>query len=349
MGVDNCHQLSLPHPLDTIHLFLFLTSSALIENKHHPLLATTPYTMLLLKQLALAATAASFLVVPETTQTDEEAFRALPIDAYSATSDIPVHALSQSLDVPCANCKGKDARLSMDFAVEDGTRLLLNGYELYPSADPWHGDLTAEVVKGNGKTKNQMLGYSLAVGPQAYDDNQALEVINVSLHVIEVGGRFIEGIPTINVKLIKAHTGEVLIGAVDMVSAEQAECTDVWCRVKEGWESAWKGIKAASGCRKHKGHGHGHHDGKLMKNLAFSILLPVLTGITAGVGVAVFVMGLCSFVAIIVRSRRAKCRRSRRRSLKASPTEPAAEEEKTGLMDTVEDDVEAPPQYEARN
>lgn len=267
--------------------------------------------MLLLKQLALAATAASFLVVPETTQTDEEAFRALPIDAYSATSDIPVHALSQSLDVPCANCKGKDARLSMDFAVEDGTRLLLNGYELYPSADPWHGDLTAEVVKGNGKTKNQMLGYSLAVGPQAYDDNQALEVINVSLHVIEVGGRFIEGIPTINVKLIKAHTGEVLIGAVDMVSAEQAECTDVWCRVKEGWESAWKGIKAAGGCRKHKGHGHGHHDGKmmidggrphgrpahpgqehhhwgkLMKNLAFSILLPVLTGITAGVGVAV--------------------------------------------------------------
>ena len=329
--------------------------------------------MLLVKQLALAATAASFLVVPETTQTDEEAFKALPIDAFSATSDIPVHALSQTLDVPCAGCKGKDAHLSMDFAVEDGTRLLLNGYELYPSADPWHGDLTAEVVKGNGKTKNQMLGYSLAVGPQAYDDNQALEVINVGLHVIEVGGRFIEGIPTVNIKLIKAHTGEVLIGAVDMVNTEQAECTDVWCRVKEGWESAWKGIKAAGGCRKHKSQGHGHHDGKmmmdggrphgrpahpgqehhhwgkLMKNLAFSILLPVLTGITAGVGVAVFVMGLCSFVAIIVRSRRAKCRRTRRRSLKASPTEPAAEEEKTGLMDTVEDDVEAPPQYEARN
>lgn len=329
--------------------------------------------MLLVKQLALAATAASFLVVPETTQTDEEAFKALPIDAFSATSDIPVHALSQTLDVPCAGCKGKDAHLSMDFAVEDGTRLLLNGYELYPSADPWHGDLTAEVVKGNGKTKNQMLGYSLAVGPQAYDDNQALEVINVGLHVIEVGGRFIEGIPTVNIKLIKAHTGEVLIGAVDMVNTEQAECTDVWCRVKEGWESAWKGIKAAGGCRKHKSQGHGHHDGKmmmdggrphgrpahpgqehhhwgkLMKNLAFSILLPVLTGITAGVGVAVFVMGLCSFVAIIVRSRRARCRRSRRRSLKAAPTEPAAEEEKTGLMDVVEDDVDSPPQYEARN
>lgn len=266
--------------------------------------------MLLLKQLALAATAASFLVVPETTETDEEAFKALPIDGYSAASDIPIHATEQTLELPCAKCKGKDTHLSMGFAVEDGSRLVLNGYELYPSADPWHGDLTAQVVKGSGKKKEQMLGYSLAVGPQAYDETQALEIVNVGLHVIEVGGRFIDGIPTVNVKLIKAHTGEILIGAVNTVDTKQAECSDVWCRVKEGWESALQGIKAAGGCTKHKGHGHhdgkmkvdggkphrrpghqgheqAHQWGKLMKELAFSILLPVLTGITAGVGVAV--------------------------------------------------------------
>lgn len=269
--------------------------------------------MLLLKQLAFAATAASFLVVPETTETDEEAFKALPVDVYSASSDVPITAMQQTLDLPCANCKGKNTHLSMDFAVEDGSRLVLNGYELYPSADPWHGDLKADVVKANGKKKEQMLGYSLAVGPQAYDETQALEIVNVGLHVIEVGGRFIEGIPTVNVKLIKARTGEVLIGAVNIVDTEQAECTDVWCRVKEGWESALNGIKAVGGCRKHKGHGHHdgkmkaegdrphgrpahhghehvHHWGKLMKDLAYSILLPVLTGITAGVGVAVYVL-----------------------------------------------------------
>lgn len=58
-------------------------------------------------------------------------------------------------------------------------------------------------------------------------------------------------------------------------------------------------------------------------------------------------MGICSFVAIIVRSRRRKCRRATRRA-KTVIKEPAAEEEKTGLMDAQEDNLDAPPQYEDR-
>ena len=58
-------------------------------------------------------------------------------------------------------------------------------------------------------------------------------------------------------------------------------------------------------------------------------------------------MGICSFVAILVRSRRRKCRRASRRT-KTSVNEPAAEEEKTGLMDAQEDNQDAPPQYEDR-
>lgn len=264
---------------------------------------------MLWKQLALAATATAFLIVPETTQIEDEVYKALPIDAY--TQEIPVTAMGQSIDVPCNKCKGKDTHLSMDFAVEYGSKLTLNGYELYPSADPWHGDLTATVVKGNGKKKEQLLGYSLAVGPQAFDEQQHLEIINVGLHIIEVGGRFIEGIPTVTVKLIKAPTGEILIGDVSMQDAEQTDCTDVWCRIKGGWNQAWKSLN--KGCGKHMHHGHGpgkenikidgkrpHHDrpsrprpdhehnwGQLLKNIAVSILLPVLAGIAAGVGVAV--------------------------------------------------------------
>lgn len=56
-------------------------------------------------------------------------------------------------------------------------------------------------------------------------------------------------------------------------------------------------------------------------------------------------MGLCSFVAILVRTRRSRCRRSCRRSSKASHTEPAIEEEKAGLMDAQEDE-EPLPRYE---
>ena len=266
---------------------------------------------MLWKQLTLAATAAAFLIVPETTEAEEDIYKALPIDAYIA--DIPATAMGQSIDVPCNKCKGKDTHLSMDFAVEYGSKLTLNGYELYPSADPWHGDLTATVVKGNGKKKEQLLGYSLAVGPQAFDEQQHLEIINVGLHIIEVGGRFIEGIPTVTVKLIKAPTGEILIGDVSMQDAEQTECVDAWCRIKSGWDKAWKGLSKGCGRHKHHGHSHGHgpseenikidgkrpphgrpthphHEhnwGQLLKNIAVSILLPVLTGITAGVGVAV--------------------------------------------------------------
>jgi len=317
---------------------------------------------MLWKQLALAATAAAFLIVPETTEAENE-FKTLPMDV---NAEIFADAVGRTVDVPCTKCKGKDTHLSMDFAVEYGTKLTLNGYELYPSADPWHGDLTATVVKGNGKKKEQLLGYSLAVGPQAFDEQQHLEIVNVGLHIIEVGGRFIEGIPTITVKLIKAPTGEILIGDVSMQDVEQSECTDMWCRMRNGWDQAWKGLR--KGCAKHmQHHGHGHHDkvkaegkhphhgrpshdynwGELLKNIAVSVLLPVLTGITAGVGVAVFAMGICSFVAILVRSRRRKCRRASRRT-KTVVNEPAAEEEKTGLMDAQEDIQDAPPQYEDR-
>ena len=56
-------------------------------------------------------------------------------------------------------------------------------------------------------------------------------------------------------------------------------------------------------------------------------------------------MGLCSLVAILVRSR--KSRRASRRS-KIVITEPAAEEEKAGLMGAEEEFEDAPPQYEDR-
>lgn len=58
-------------------------------------------------------------------------------------------------------------------------------------------------------------------------------------------------------------------------------------------------------------------------------------------------MGLCSFVAILLRSRRRKCRRACRRA-KIVIAEPAAEEEKTGLMDAQEEFQDVPPQYEDR-
>lgn len=324
---------------------------------------------MLFKQLIFAASAAAFLVVPEISQAEEEAFKALPVDVY--TNDIPNSAMAQTVEVPCSKCKGQDTHLAMDFSVENGHRLTLNGYELYPNADPWRGDLTAEVINGNGKKKEQMLGYSLAVGPQAYDTEQSLEIINVGLHIIEVGGRFVDGIPTIDVKLIKAATGEILIGAVDAHTDTQPECTDIWCRIKQSLDQAWNDFdqvwdefKSCSKGAVEQGSGGGKDtielDGQrpyddypayddvdfdwadLMENIVFSVVLPVLTGITAGICVAVFAMGVGSLIAVIVRSRR-RCHKANRRSKEAA-TEAAAEEEKAGLIGK-QDFEEPPPTY----
>lgn len=320
-----------------------------------------------LHQLFMAASAAAFLVVPETIEPDEGVFSALPFDAYAA--DIPSHALAQTLDVPCHGCKEPHAHINMELAVEDGTRLTLNGFELYPSADPWRGDLTATVAVGE-QYQDQLLGYALAVEPVAYDQAQSLEVIKVSMRIIEVGYQFIDDIPTIDVTLIKAPTNEILVGDVRIGEPSRPACGNMLCQLKQGLDKAWKGLK--TGCTKHHGqhgqhgehgkphaevdgetprpghhahHAHGHNWLGLLRTIVVNIALPVLTGITVGVGFAVLIMAFCSLIALLARVRRS----SRKTSCpKVRPTEPADEEEKAGLMETEVDHQEPPPEYADR-
>ncbi|KAI9163299.1 hypothetical protein HJFPF1_04905 [Paramyrothecium foliicola] len=317
---------------------------------------------MLLSQLLFAATAASFLVVPEAPALDEDTVTALPIDVH--TFDLPPTALSQSLDLPCRRCRGQDAHLKMDFAVEDGSRLTLNGFELYPNADPWHGDLSASVVRGNGKEREQKLGYSLAVKPEGVDEVQQMEVIAVELRVIEVGNRFVDGIPSVKVKLVRAPTREILIGSLDINETAPSKCLSMWCRAKDMFGDAFKGF----GCSKSR-HGHsmqdepnhpprpGHHGRPphhkaghhrqwrhLLRNMASHIFLPVLMGITAGFGVALFAMCLCRLAirltSLVNGDRQLVFIRCPRRQRSRAP-EFVRDEEKAALMAD-----EEPPQYE---
>lgn len=269
---------------------------------------------MLFKPLAFAATAAAFVIAPEISEADEDIFKALPI--HAETFALPPSALSQSLSVPCAQCKGRDSHLRLDFDVADGSKLMLNGFELYPHADPWNGDLTAILVKGDGKEKEQRLGYSLSIEPAAMDQDQQMQLIDVELRVIEVGSRFVEGVPAIQVQLVKAATDDIVIGNVVLEDADGMECGSMWCKAKGLAAEVFKAIKSfkGKGCgrnRHHMGHPQGHTDAgvvplhggrpdhetmephhhdwhKLLKNIASYIFLPILMGITAGVGVAVY-------------------------------------------------------------
>ncbi|KFA66770.1 hypothetical protein S40285_05314 [Stachybotrys chlorohalonatus IBT 40285] len=308
----------------------------------------------LLKPLLFTATAAAFLIPGELTSPDGEIFEALPV--HADTIGLPPTAFAQSIEVPCRHCKGRGTSLRLDIAVEDASRLTLNGFELYPNADPWRGDLTASVVAHNGREREERLGYSLAVTPVGMDGEQQMEVVGIHLRVIEVGNRFMQDIPAIDMKLIKAPNSEILIGAIDILEERDSQCQSLWCRATKMLSGTFHG-----GCSKahrrpsHAGHGeadhrmhkdgrpkhhhhHGHHRNwrQLFKNVATQIFLPGLAGLVAGIGVAIIATILCTFVVHFVRIVRrgrqggSMCPARRQRT---RVTEVAIAEEKVGLME----------------
>lgn len=279
---------------------------------------------MLFKQLALAAAATAFAIVPEISEKDEKIFKSLPVEPE--TFQLPAEAFGQSLDVPCRQCRGRDTHLKLDFAVEDGSRLMVNGFELYPHADPWRGDLTADVVRASGSATERTLGYSLSVLPRAKDEEQQLELVDVKLRVIEIGHRFVDDVPVVKVGLIKAATGDIIISDMQLMAAPEMPCTTMWCRAKsalKGFGGCHRNPPPPPGPEHHGEHAdgahphppppppHHHHDKphrherphhhefdewnsqrdwrRLVRNVASHIVLPVLMGITAGVGVALYV------------------------------------------------------------
>lgn len=360
--------------------------------------------MMLLKPLVFAASAVAILLVPEVTESDEGIFRTLPIETENL--EIPPSALGQSVDLPCRQCRGRDAHLQLDFAVEDGTRLTLNGFELYPKADPWHGDLTAAVIRGSGVHRERRLGYSLAVNPEEMDEDQGFGLIAVDLRIIEVGTRFVDDVPPVKIKLIQAPTGDIMIASVNVMGNDDGDkktCDSMLCRIEGMFDHTWKkvkgGFKGCGGMRgHHKGKGNGHHKhpqkpehrkgpkiaddkphggsehkhqdlrhhswSELIENVTSYVLLPVILGITAGVGVAMYVtklhLTLCrmltvSSLAMFLGSIAFRFARflkgeaeepSLGESFKAAATEVMADDaEKSGLMEH----QDPPPQYEDRN
>lgn len=178
------------------------------------------------------------------------------------------------------------------------------------------------------------LGYSLGIRRLPTDEkDQQLSLIEVELQVIEVGYNFNENIPAVRLKLVETPSGKLMIGSVEVEkrqdtseSPEDAESPDEECQnVFCSWgKSIIKGLKSLRpSCHRgpgrqahghgqghgqdhggsHRGHGHhrrpGHYRqhhtwGRLLQNITWSIFLPILIGLVAGVGVAMFVSPLPS-------------------------------------------------------
>ncbi|KAL2198650.1 hypothetical protein P885DRAFT_59204 [Corynascus similis CBS 632.67] len=322
---------------------------------------------MLLKPLTIAAgllalpAAQAFLIPPEISDADIQI--ANTIDAIHPHVDtnqvVPV-------DIECPDCpvllgsrRGKAAiqlkidrpsHLSLVFVIDnqpDHDRLLVNGFELYPSSSLLTSTLWApQFVDRKHKEKDerhhheggrrkfrhhkftpqpQRLGFGLRVSPPKKDTDGQFELVELELQIIEVGAVFVDGIPSITVKLIKDREGRLLMTQIEKSrpetpaalpsSAGAEECTTTLCEwlamAREKFNKlkgfghchgAVKGAPASDEVPAHHQPQHAgaddhwratyqeRHWGKLFKHMASHILLPVLIGIVAGVTVSIIGM-----------------------------------------------------------
>ncbi|KAL2261595.1 hypothetical protein VTK26DRAFT_3804 [Humicola hyalothermophila] len=234
---------------------------------------------MLLKPLSVAAgllavpAAHAFLLPPEVSESDIQIANTLEMVA-------PGRAESQVVELECLDCpilvKGRHGKaieiqidrpnhLEMTFSVDhqpDYDRLLVNGFELYPSGDPIHDALFAPQVidrQHSGKDtekrhrdgkhhrrphhlvpQRQRLGWALHVGEPKPDAEGEFELVEVELQVIEVGYTFVDGIPNVKVKLIKDGSGRLVISEIEksepkrileLPNGKPEECTTLLCKM----------------------------------------------------------------------------------------------------------------------
>ncbi|OTA54644.1 hypothetical protein K449DRAFT_389097 [Hypoxylon sp. EC38] len=323
-----------------------------------------------------ASTTNAFLLPPEVSESDNNLVTTLPVPVSAASPNY-----SKNLKLKCPGCSvymphhGKvkvvndiPSHLELDFSVEPaGTadRLMLNGFELYPNADPFRNSLTAVVrpdvphrrtkrphYKGPKSDFAQSLGFGMQTRsiPKT-DEKDEFELLLIDLDIIEVGDVFIDGIPDVQIKLLKAPTGQLIIGEIDTTESEtkqnnpmenQEECTTFLCKWKAIVMQKLASLRLHKGCGGHRTHAkvgdqtkeegqvdqpvvvdgdndhhHGHRQrnwGLLFKNIASHILLPVAIGILAGVAASILGMMVGTFVVFLWRlvARRGGSRRHHR-------------------------------------
>lgn len=196
---------------------------------------------------ALAATAHSFVIIPEVAPAD---------GAFAEVAPLNPSENLRAVSVDCPGCPvintrpdgvhaaiGAQNHLEMTFSIDAspaGDRLLANGFELYPNPDPFSAPLAAtQVVDGGDEEggEEQTLGYKLQVSPLAKDqESQFIEVIGVDLQVIEVGGWFVDGIPLVKVLLGKKGDNLAIMEVETFGSTAKAdpaaECTTLVCKFR---------------------------------------------------------------------------------------------------------------------
>lgn len=235
---------------------------------------------------------------------------------------------------------------------------------------------------GRMRPQPQPLGFSLHAGSLTKEADSQLELIEVDLKIIEVGGEFIKGIPEIHVRLIRDPSGRLMIGAVEKDKAEALATQSQPQPLEECNTLLCKWMAAIFGSNRKPCHGQRPGSapqppvvsedvkedqdlpvilsgdikyapertwGQLLKSVMSHIILPVLIGIVAGVSVSLIGMAVGTLIVsawkVVRRHKHKRHHHRRHHSHKSVQIEPSVIEEKQTLMDNVEPE-DAPPAYE---
>jgi len=269
---------------------------------------------------------------------EENAFNILPIDV---ASDVPALDLAiagkSDVSVPCAECTHGDA-LRFHFNVADSTHLILNDFEIFPEPDPMRGALTAQVDKGTHRSEK--LGYSIFTTSGGFDKEQGMAVADIEIKILAVGRKMVHRVPSVKITVLTAENGMLYIADTKILEPAPAKpkCHSMLCAFKEMLGSfkgrmGCHGGKAKSALKDaaNQAYGHGvpamhnaqqkaeemikeehdrlkekfhHHRGgifRLVRNFISHVILPVILGISAGVGVAALAMVTANAIMAVTR------------------------------------------------
>lgn len=205
---------------------------------------------------ALSALTKGFLIPPQVSKADLDTVKTLPFAIAPDGISTTVELKCAGCPVPAVNIDGSaiqhvDSKLELQYVVEHNPnapdRLLVNGVSIFPaniaSLEPFKASQKFPDDQPFQTMKGVPLGYEMTQ-EVASKDVSDLELIDINVQIFEVADKFVDGIDAVQVQLIKAPTGALMITSIELKPStsvgtvvDDKDCTSVVCK--------WRAILAA--------------------------------------------------------------------------------------------------------
>lgn len=214
-------------------------------------------------------------------------------------------------------------------------KLTINGVQVYPHTPSIELLTASQVLAGipttsadgttSGIEEVQTLGYEIFIRPIAKaNDRDQLELIGVRLQIVEIADMFVDGLPSVELQLVKTKEGKLMIASLNTAPTSNPKpeagkkCASTLCKWRAMLSGKLAGIKSGMGCGSKASGGkapgkhphsngrpgsHGHHGPHrhhrhhgftrflhALKSVAIHILVPVFVGIAVGMTASIIGM-----------------------------------------------------------